>query len=148
MRSAARACAVLGIAAAVATGTAGVAAAAPSGFDVPVYHSSGTLVGRVQGNLTWSTSGRTVSFTSQQLYVRDGECVYLVYAGYQGNTLLVASDKLKACGPGSGGSPNVSLSTDVPGGIQHVIIELTDVAHGNKASDDCFKTESVCRSRP
>jgi len=51
-------------------------------------------------------------------------------------------------GARSGTSPSVSLPTDVPGGIQHVIIELTDVAHRNKASDDCRKTESVCRSRP
>ncbi|MFF1613844.1 hypothetical protein ACFVYA_39280 [Amycolatopsis sp. NPDC058278] len=52
-----------------------------------------------------------------------------------------------AAAPGSGTGSDVSLSTDKPGGIQHVIIELTDVAHGNTASGDCWKSESLCRSR-
>jgi hypothetical protein len=137
--------AVLAGAPAATAGTATVAA--PSSFDVPLYHSSGTLVARLQGQLAWSTSGRTVSFTGQQLYVRTGECVKLVYAGYQSNTLVAASDPVDFC-EASWLLGDRTLSTDKPGGIQHVIIELTDVAHGNKASGDCWKSESLCRSRP
>ncbi len=136
------------LAGAPAAGAAPATVAAPSGFFVPLWHSTGTEVAEFSGAMSWSTSGRTVSFTDQHLYVKDGECVYIVYAGYQSNTLVAASDKIKACGPGNGAWPDGSLATDKPGGIQHVIIELTDVTHGNKASDDCWKSESECRSRP
>jgi hypothetical protein len=131
--------------------TASAAVEAPAGFDVTVSHASGTLVARLQGNLAWSTSGRTVSFTGQQLFVKADECVHVAYAGYQSNTLVTSFNEFNACGPGSGGFENRSISTDKPGGIQHVIIELTDTTHGApgaKASDDCWKSESVCRSRP
>ncbi|MEU4247088.1 hypothetical protein AB0F15_06720 [Amycolatopsis sp. NPDC026612] len=148
--AAAAAAAVL--AGAPAAGAAPATVAAPSGFDVSVHHASGTLVGRVQGNLSWSTSGRTVIFTNQQLYVRDGECVRGAYAGYQSNTRVTGIPGFETCRPGSTPLPDLTLPTDVPGGIQHVIIDLTDVTHdpngGARASDDCWKSESVCRSRP
>jgi hypothetical protein len=119
----------------------------PPGFGVDVHHSSGTLVGNLEGDLYWSTSYRTVSFSNQHFYVRPGECMYVVYAGYQNNNLVAKSPKYKECGR-DGAWAAKSISTDTPGGIQTVIIELTDVEHGNKASNNCWYGDLWCTYKP
>lgn len=144
MRSLKRAGLALGTMALLATTTAGTANAAPSSFDVVVQHSSGVIVGHIEGNLAWSSSGRTVTFTNQTLAVKTDECVNVGYAGYQGNTLVagpVGLDWVCESVP----IADFSLSTSVPGGIHQVNIQLTDSVHKNKASKACRKTDSVCR---
>ncbi len=64
MRTIARIGAALGITAVVATATAGVASAAPAGYQVDVDHSTGGLATSTWGDLSWSTSLRTVTWTS------------------------------------------------------------------------------------
>ncbi|MFJ1767876.1 hypothetical protein ACIOD2_46670 [Amycolatopsis sp. NPDC088138] len=119
----------------------------PPGPWVEVYHSSGTLVGRLHGDMNWSASLRTVTFSPQDFYVRAGECVYVVYGGYQNNNLVAKSPKYKECGRDGAWSAK-SISTDTPGGIQTVIIELTDVEHGNKASNNCWYGDLQCTDGP
>ncbi|WP_410643631.1 hypothetical protein [Amycolatopsis sp. lyj-346] len=127
--------------------TASATVEVPPGFSVQVYHSSGTLVGSLSGDMFWSTSFRTVSFTNQHFYVRTGECMYVVYAGYQNNNLVAKSPKYKECGR-DGAWASKTISTDTPGGVQTVIIELTDVEHGNKASNNCWYGDLWCTDRP
>jgi hypothetical protein len=139
------------LAAAAATIVAGAPLAnaapalAPAGFEVIVRHSSGTIVGHITGNLSWSTSGRTVTFSNQTLAVKTGECVDVAYAGYQGNTRVTGIWEIRgACLTGT--IDDFPLATDVPGGIQQVNITLTDVDHRNKASVACRKDQSVCHA--
>lgn len=140
-----KAVAVVAAAAAAIVAGAPVATAAPSGFEVIVRHSSGTIVGHLTGNLSWSTSGRTVTFSNQALTVKSGECVDVAYAGYQGNTRVTDIAEVRgACLTGTIG--DFPLATDVPGGIQQVNITLTDVEHRNKASIACRKDQSVCHA--
>ncbi|WP_206784834.1 hypothetical protein [Amycolatopsis sp. MtRt-6] len=50
-----------------------------------------------------------------------------------------------ACGPGRWVS--ITLATGKPGGTRRVFIELTDAAHGTKASGACRRPGSGERSR-
>ncbi|RSD10304.1 hypothetical protein [Amycolatopsis eburnea] len=120
-------------------------ALAPRNFEVILRHSSGTIVGHITGNLTWSTSGRTVTFSNQTLAVKTGECVDVAYAGYQGNTRVTQIWQLTdRCT--STPIADFPLPTDVPGGILQVNISLTDVDHKNRESVACPKDQSVCHS--
>jgi hypothetical protein len=144
MRSLKRAGLALGAMALLATTTAGTANAAPSSFDVVVKHSSGVIVGRLTGNLAWSSSGRTVMFTNQVLSVKTGECVTANSAGYQGNTVVAGPYTVpKACY--SAPVDDYSLPSTVVGGIHQVNIQLIDYYHGNKASVACRRTASACQ---
>ncbi|SDJ26631.1 hypothetical protein SAMN04488074_101933 [Lentzea albidocapillata subsp. violacea] len=143
MRILKRAGLALGAMALLAVTTAGTASAAPSSFDVVVKHSSGVIVGRLTGNIAWSSSGRTVMLTNQYLSVKTGECVEGAFAGYQGNTVVAGPATLA---PQCASTPvgDVSLGTTVVGGIHRANIQLIDYVHRNKASVACHRTASVC----
>lgn len=125
----------------VAAGAVGVASAAPSNFTVNVNHSSGTLAMAISGNLSWSTSLRTVTFSNMQLYVRSGEHATVTWQAYQGDTLV---DSLILEDGFSGPVVNSSL-TSGPGGIQRVIVRVYDVDHVINEYAHCYQTASVCQ---
>lgn len=142
MRTFARIGAVLAVVMAVVAGTTGAASAAPSGFTVNLYHSSGTLAMAISGNMSWSTSLRTVTFSNMQLYVRSGEVATVTWNAYQGDT--VVDSKILSNVGGSTPIANTSL-TSGPGGVQRVIIRLYDVDHQINRYAHCYQVASVCQ---
>jgi hypothetical protein len=139
--------------AAVATATAGAASAAPSGYTVNVHHSSGALATSLSGNLSWSTSLKTVTFTGT-VFVKAGECVTVTAVGYQGSakvtgTYAYPSPGHKACAlDGVNVTESIgthSLTATVPGGIDHVVIRLTDYDHDISHYANCYQNASVCQ---
>lgn len=137
---------LMAMAALVAT-TTGVASAA-TGYAVNVFHSSGTLATSGNGNLTWSTSRRTVSVTTPSLYVRAGEWADVTWSGRQGNsqvtdTYWVAEDRR---GKGSYTVPIApfAMSTATPGGIEFVRITVRDIDHQIVRTADCYYYMTSC----
>lgn len=133
---------MLAVVVAVAAGFTGVASAAPSNFTVNVYHSSGTLAMAISGNIGWSTSLRTVTFSNMQLYVRSGERATVTFNAYQGDTVVdwARLDDVRQSVPVA----NTSL-TSGPGGVQRVIIRLYDLDHVINEYAHCYQTASVCQ---
>jgi hypothetical protein len=133
--------------AALVTTTTGVASAA-TGYAVNVFHSSGALATSGNGNLTWSTSRRTVSVTTPSLYVRAGEWADVTWSGRQGNTQVtdtywVGQDQR---GKGAATVPITpfSMSTATPGGITFVRITVRDIDHQIVRTADCYYYMSSC----
>lgn len=153
MRNLARIGTALGAAAVVATATAAVASAAPAGYTINVHHSSGALATALSGSLSWSTSLKTVTFTGN-LFVKAGECVTVTAVGYQGAAKVTGTYEFpgsdqKACALdgvnvtepiGSHG-----LTATVPGGVDHVVIRLTDYDHEISHYANCYQNASVCQ---
>ncbi|MEV4150562.1 hypothetical protein AB0J40_43400 [Amycolatopsis sp. NPDC049691] len=154
MRNLVRIAAALGTAAAMASATAGVASAAPSGFTVNVNHSSGTLATALSGSLSWSTSLKTVTIGDTSLFVKAGECITVTATGYQGSTKVTAPYEFpgsgqKACADQgvnvTGSIGTHGLTATVPGGVEHVVIRLTDFDHQISHYANCYRTASVCQ---
>jgi hypothetical protein len=151
MRILARIGAALGTAAVVAVATTGVAAAAPSGFTVVVDHSTGGRAMAVTVTLSWSASGRTVTFGNVVHTISAGECASLTFAGFQGSTRVATYPEDMGLCPFPDGIDhgirwgNLSLTTSVPGGIDHVVIRLTDVNHVIGHYANCYRTASTCQ---
>lgn len=153
MRTIARIGTALGAAAIVATATAGVASAAPAGYTINVNHSTGALATSLSGDLGWSSSLKTVTFTGT-LFVKAGECITITAVGYQGSTAVTdpfvyPSPGHKACADQgvnvSGSIGSHGLTAKVPGGVQRVLIRLTDVDHEIGHYANCFQNASVCQ---
>jgi len=117
----------------VAIGTAGVASAEPATFKVDVKHSSGVLATSTWGDISWSTSQRTVTISNSHLFVRSGEKAEVTWTAYQGQTQIGGGyvDKRDRVG-----LPNFTrnyepftLTSTVPGGIDRVDISLYDDGH-------------------
>jgi hypothetical protein len=118
---------------AVAMGTAGVASAEPATFRVDVKHSTGGLAASTWGDISWSTSQRTVTISNARLFVRGGEKARVTWTAYQGSTQIGGGyvDELDQVG-----RPNFTrnydpfhLTSTVPGGIDRVDISLYDDGH-------------------
>ncbi|MEU8633974.1 hypothetical protein AB0C38_17505 [Amycolatopsis sp. NPDC048633] len=151
MRILARIGAALGIAALVAGATTGVAAAAPPGFTVVVNHSTGGRAMSVTATMSWSASARTVTFGHVTNLISADECANITLTGFQGSTRVATypDDDLGLCthdGIDHGiDYGTLSLTTTVPGGIDHVVIRLTDVNHKISHYANCYRTASTCQ---
>ncbi|WIY00303.1 hypothetical protein QRX60_40615 [Amycolatopsis mongoliensis] len=154
MRNLARIGTALGAVAVLATATAGVASAAPSGFTVDVHHSSGALATALSGSLSWSTSSKTVTIGGTSLFVKAGECITVTATGYQGSTKVTdpyafPGSNQKACADQgvdvTGSIGTHGLTAKVPGGVEHVVIRLTDYDHQIGHYANCYRTASVCQ---
>ena len=150
MRIFARIGMALTVMAAVAATTTGTASAgATMAYRVDVNHSSGTLATSSWGTLTWSTSGRTVTVTGAHFYVRGGELGHVTWVGYQGSVSVgnTWSDDLDRRGLTNYTLDYApfSLSTDVAGGIDHVIIRVYDVEHQISGYANCYRGASTCQ---
>lgn len=150
MRNLARIGATLGVMAVVATATAGVASAAPPGFKVDVNHSTGALATSTWGDLSWSSSLRTVTIANRGVFMRAGECYSLSITGFQGATKVTEAFTDSDCATEGVNETwnwpfSLSLTATVPGGIDHVIIRLTDTGHDIKHYNNCYQSASVCQ---
>lgn len=140
--------AVLLAMAVLVTTTAGVASAA-TGYAVNVNHSSGTLATSGNGNLTWSTSRRTVSVTTPSIYVRAGEWADMTWTGRQGNKAVTDMAWIPAVDQRGKGAATVpiapfSLTTTTPGGIEFVRITVRDIEHQIVRTVDCRYNDTSC----
>ncbi|MEU3646174.1 hypothetical protein AB0E59_22530 [Lentzea sp. NPDC034063] len=134
--------------AALATTTAGVASAAPTGYAVNVFHSSGVLAASGNGNLAWSTSRRTVTVTTPSLGISAGEWADVELTGHQGNK-TVTKPKWAQGDRRNKSSAVVqmgtfSLTTTTPGGIEFVRITVRDIDHQIVRTVDCYYYEPYC----
>ncbi|MEV6626518.1 hypothetical protein AB0M83_41155 [Amycolatopsis sp. NPDC051106] len=150
MRILARIGAALGTAVVVTVATTGVAAAAPSGFTVVVNHSTGGRAMSATGTMSWSASARTVTFGHVTNVTSADECASLTLTGFQGSTRVATfPDELGLCTHDSMDHGidygTLTLTTDVPGGIDHVVIRLTDVNHVISHYANCYRTASTCQ---
>jgi hypothetical protein len=127
---------------------ADVASAAAGTYKVNVNHSSGTLATSSQGNLTWSTSRRTVTISNASFYIKAGEWADVTWQGYQGNKLVHggfwdAQDRRLDTGTTVSYAP-MSMSVDIPGGIEFVRIRVRDIYHEITSLKDCYYYMTTC----
>ncbi|MFJ8957982.1 hypothetical protein ACIRG5_01275 [Lentzea sp. NPDC102401] len=139
--------ALAAVTALVAT-TGGVASAATAGYYVAAKHSSGRVAASSGGDLTWSSSLRTVTISNAYFSVIAGEWGDVSWQGYQGNTEVDSGTWKELDQRGLGGRTvnykPFTLTADVPGGITNVRITVRDIDHQVVAKVHCYYYMTSC----
>ncbi|WP_330275744.1 hypothetical protein OG205_08780 [Lentzea sp. NBC_00516] len=103
------------------------------------------------GNLSWTSSLKTVTLSNVRTFYKAGECATLRIGGYQGSNLVTEEFGFQLrCASTSGDVTETfspfGLTSGPPGGVQWVKIEITDDNHEITGYAYCYQSKSTCQT--